>query len=53
MIHAQSIQIDKGLIVYYTFNGNAEDAMGNNPGKVLGAALDTGICESQSYYFNG
>lgn len=49
----QSIQIDKGLIIYYNFDGNAEDLQGNNPGIVKGAILDTGICESQSYFFNG
>jgi len=50
-IFSQSIQIDRGLIIYYNFDGNAEDLMGNNPGTVYGATLDSGICESQSYHF--
>ncbi|HLF33752.1 MAG TPA: LamG-like jellyroll fold domain-containing protein [Cyclobacteriaceae bacterium] len=50
---AQPVDLNAGLVVYYTFEGNADDKLGNNNGKVLGAELDTGICEGQSYYFNG
>ncbi|MFC2123985.1 LamG-like jellyroll fold domain-containing protein [Bacteroidota bacterium] len=47
------MQIDRGLIIYYNFDGNADDLMNNNPGTVHEATLDSGICESQSYNFNG
>ena len=50
---AQSIDLNAGLIAHYTFDGNADDELGLNNGKVMGASLDSGICEGQSYFFNG
>ncbi len=44
-----------GLVAYYPFNGNANDAAGTNNGVVNGATLTTnrfGISNS-AYYFNG
>src|ERR1039457_6299099 len=52
---AQSV-LTNGLIAYYPFSGNADDASGNgNDGTVFGATLTTnrfGI-PNQAYYFNG
>jgi outer membrane protein OmpA-like peptidoglycan-associated protein len=41
------------MVAHYSFEGNANDQLGLNNGKVYGAELDTGICEGQSYLFNG
>jgi hypothetical protein len=54
-VQAQSF-LTNGLVAYYPFTGNANDASGNgNDGTVYGAALTTnrfGIPNS-AYYFNG
>jgi hypothetical protein len=53
-IHAQSF-LTNGLVAYYPFNGNANDAVGTNNGTVYGATLTTdrfGIPNS-AYSFNG
>ena len=52
-VSAQHIDINSGLIAHYNFDGNADDELGKSNGTVYGATLDTGICESQSYFFNG
>ncbi|MBI3195202.1 MAG: HYR domain-containing protein [Ignavibacteriae bacterium] len=49
-------QIDNGLVAYYPFNGNANDATGNgNNGNVFGASLTTDRFGNQNsaYFFNG
>lgn len=53
--HAQ-IDITTGLIAYYPFDGNADDASGNgNHGTVVGAVLTTDASgkENGAYEFNG
>src|SRR5580704_12112208 len=54
-LHAQSF-LTNGLVAYYPFNGNANDASGNgNNGMVFGATLATdrfGNANS-AYYFDG
>lgn len=54
-VQAQSF-LTNGLVLYYPFNGNANDASGNgNNGTVNGATLTTnrfGVPDS-AYYFNG
>jgi hypothetical protein len=54
-VHAQSF-LTNGLVAYYPFNGNANDASGNgNDGTVQGAALTTdrfGVA-NHAYKFNG
>ncbi len=48
--------LDAGLVAYYPFNGNANDASGNaNNGTVIGATLTTDrFCSAnQAYSFNG
>jgi outer membrane protein OmpA-like peptidoglycan-associated protein len=52
-VMAQPVDLNAGLIAHYTFDGNANDEMGLNNGKIFGAELDSGICESKSYFFNG
>ena len=38
-VHAQTVDLDNGLVAYYPLNGNANDASGNgNHGVVVGAA---------------
>ena len=52
--HAQSF-LTNGLISYYPFNGNANDAVGTNNGTVHGATLTSnrfGVANS-AYLFNG
>lgn len=53
---SQSNSINKGLVAYYPFSGNANDASGNNNnGKVTGARLspDMGGKANSAYYFDG
>src|ERR1039457_3593245 len=53
--HSQSIPTN-GLVVYYPFNGNANDASGNgNSGTLDGATLtsDRFGHPNSAYYFNG
>lgn len=50
---AQTVDINAGMVAHYSFDGNADDQLGLNNGKVMGAELDSGVCESQSYFFNG
>jgi hypothetical protein len=53
-VQAQSF-LTNGLVAYYPFNGNADDAVGTNNGTVYGATLTTdrfGIPNS-AYSFNG
>ncbi len=53
--HAQSF-LTNGLVAYYPFNGNANDASGNgNDGTVQGAALTTDRfgAPNSAYYFDG
>ncbi|BAV07198.1 gliding motility-associated C-terminal domain-containing protein [Filimonas lacunae] len=55
-LSAQSIDLNNGLVGYYPFNGNANDASGNgNNGTVSGAVLTTdrfGVANG-AYSFNG
>lgn len=51
-----TIDLNKGLIAWYPFNGNANDESGNgNNGTVYGTTLnpDRFGKESRAYYFNG
>lgn len=43
-----------GLIAYWPFDGNANDAVGDHDGSVTGASLTTGIdnVDSTAYYFD-
>ena len=53
--HAQS-SLTNGLVAYYPFNGNANDASGNgHNGTVKGAVLTTNRLgnSNAAYYFNG
>ena len=47
--------LTNGLVAYYPFNGNANDAAGTNNGIVNGAALTTNRFgnANKAYYFNG
>jgi hypothetical protein len=48
--------LNKGLVAYYPFNGNAKDASGNgNDASVMGASLttDRGGAANAAYSFNG
>ncbi len=47
------VDLDLGLISYYPFNGNADDVVGNNHGKVLGPINEDGRCGDMAYRFNG
>jgi len=54
--YAQKINIDSGLVAYYPFNGNANDASGNgNNGIVNGPTLTTDRFTNpdMAYYFAG
>ena len=53
---AQNVELQKGLIVYYPFNSNANDESGNgNNATVYGASLttDRNGNPNSAYYFNG
>ncbi len=53
---AQNVDLKRGLVAYYPFNGNANDESGNgNHGTVNGASLtnDRNEITNSSYYFNG
>lgn len=55
LVHAQSVPTD-GLVAYYPFNGNANDASGNgHNGAVVGATLTTNRFgdANRAYSFNG
>lgn len=45
--------LDKGLIVHYPFNKDANDIVRDNPGEVNGARLEEGRCGDNAYYFDG
>lgn len=43
-VHGQTVDLKKGLVTYYPFNGNANDESGNgNHGTVKGAVLTEGL----------
>lgn len=53
---AQTVDLQKGLVAYYPFNGNANDESGNgNNGTVYGASLvtDRGGKSNNAYSFDG
>jgi len=53
---AQNFNLEKGLVAYYPFNGNANDeSENNNHGKVYGAELtsDRFGNKNQAYFFDG
>jgi hypothetical protein len=51
----QQFDISNGLVAYYPFAGNANDAIGTNNASVVGATLspDRFGNPNQAYYFNG
>lgn len=50
---AQGVDLNRGLVAYYPFEGNANDASGNgNNGRPEGATLAQGIV-GQCYHFGG
>lgn len=54
-LHSQ-VNLDSGLVAYYSFNGNADDLSGNgNHGTVIGAVLiaDRFGIDSSAYEFDG
>jgi hypothetical protein len=54
--NAQNVDLKKGLVAYYPFNGNANDESGNrNNGIIYGASLnkDRNGNENSAFYFNG
>jgi hypothetical protein len=56
LIISQEVDLKKGLVAYYPFNGNARDESGNgNNGNVSGAVLteDKLGKPNSAYYFNG
>jgi len=55
-VTAQNIDLNKGLVAYYPFNGNANDESGNgNHGIVYGATLttDKNGKANNAYFFDG
>ncbi len=50
---AQEVDLDKGLVSYYSFDENANDVVGVNHGKVFGATHQDGHCGDMAYTFNG
>ncbi len=55
-VHAQTVDLDNGLVAYYPFNGNANDESGNgNDEKVNGATLATDRSgeSGKAYSFDG
>ena len=53
---SQNVDLKRGLVLYYPFNGNANDESGNgNNGNVNGASLtsDRNGKSNSAYYFNG
>ena len=55
-VHAQTVDLENGLIAYYPFNGNANDESGNgNDGTVNGATLaaDRNGKTGKAYSFDG
>lgn len=54
--HAQTVDLEDGLVAYYPFNGNANDESGNgNDGEVNGAtlAVDRKGKTAKAYAFDG
>jgi outer membrane protein OmpA-like peptidoglycan-associated protein len=47
------INLTRGLIAHFPFDGDANDVVGNNHGKVHGAQLTDERCGGKAYYFNG
>lgn len=55
-LHAKSQTIKNGLIIYYPFNGNANDESGNNNNGIISGATkstDRFGNANSSYYFDG
>ena len=55
-VHAQTVDLESGLVAYYPFNGNANDESGNgNDGEVNGATLaeDRNGDSGKAYSFDG
>ena len=55
-VHAQTVDLESGLVAYYPFNGNANDESGNgNDGEVNGATLaeDRNGETAKAYSFDG
>ncbi|MGK7396300.1 MAG: LamG-like jellyroll fold domain-containing protein [Candidatus Cyclobacteriaceae bacterium M3_2C_046] len=50
---AQKINLNRGLIAYYPFSGNANDELGYSDGKIHGAELTQERCGDYAYYFDG
>ena len=50
---AQEVDLERGLVSYYPFNGNTNDVVGNNNGTNYGAAPEDGRCGDQVMNFNG
>ena len=50
---SQEVDLERGLISYYPFDENANDAVGQNHGKNSGATLEDGRCGDMAYSFNG
>ncbi len=48
-----TVNLSRGLIAYFPFNGDARDVVGNNHGKIHGAQISDERCGDQAYYFNG
>ena len=51
--NSQTVDLQRGLVSYYSFDESAEDMVGNNDGKILGASLEDGRCGDMAYSFNG
>lgn len=50
---SQQVDLNRGLVSYYPFNGNTNDAVGNNHGANHGASLENGRCGDMAVSFNG
>lgn len=50
---SQEIDLERGLISYYPFDENTNDAIGNNHGTNNGASLEDGRCGNMAYSFDG
>ena len=45
--------LNKGLILHYPFNKNANDIVRDNMGEVHGTRIEEGRCGDKAYYFDG
>lgn len=50
---AQEVDLERGLVSYYPFDENANDAVGSNNGEVHGSIHENGRCGDMAYSFNG